>query len=455
MRWSACACADGADSRENIMTPDRPYTDFAHSGAIFREAVDYMPGGVNSPVRAFTAVGGAPVAIARGSGSRVWDEDGNSYLDYIGSWGPLILGHAPPSVVETICATARLGTSFGALTAREVAFARLLCEMMPALEMVRLVNSGTEAVMSAIRLARAATQRDLVLKFAGGYHGHSDGLLAQAGSGVATQGIPGSPGVPDDFAALTLTIPFNDVEALKQVLEARGNAVACLIGEPIPANMGVVPPRPGYWQEVRALLDRAGALLIFDEVITGFRCGLGGAQQWLGVTPDLCTLGKIIGGGLPVGAYGGRRELLQLMAPEGPVYQAGTLSGNPLAVAAGLQTLLTLQEMDPYPALARLGAKLAAGLREAAAAEGVAVTLNVVGSMLTVFFTRGPVTDFATAAAADTRQYAAFFHACLRNGVMLAPSQFEAAFISTAHTEADIDDTIARARVAFREAKDV
>lgn len=429
-----------------------PYTNFSRSREIFQQAVEFIPGGVNSPVRAFKSVGGTPVAIARGSGSRVWDADGNEYIDYIGSWGPLILGHAPASVIDAVCATAALGTSFGALTEREVDFARTLCDALPALEMVRLVNSGTEAVMSAIRLARAATQRNLVIKFEGGYHGHSDGLLAKAGSGVATQGIPGSPGVPDKFAALTLTIPFNDLDALRQVLASRGSEVACLIGEPVPANMGVVPPRPGYWQEVRKMLSDAGALLIFDEVITGFRLGWSGAQGLLGVTPDLCTLGKIIGGGLPVGAYGGRKDLMQLMAPEGPVYQAGTLSGNPLAVAAGQATLKILQEENPYPHIDRLGELLADGLRNAARDAGVPVTVNRVGSMLTIFFTDEPVTGWESAAKADTKRYATYFRACLRNGVLLAPSQFEAAFISATHTEDDIAKTIERARGAFKEA---
>jgi glutamate-1-semialdehyde 2,1-aminomutase len=422
------------------------------SQEIFAAAQAVIPGGVNSPVRAYKSVGGSPRVIATGKGSRVWDVDGNEYLDYLGSWGPLILGHAPAPVVEAVCEVAGRGMSFGALTEREVEFAQLLCEVVPCLEMVRLVNSGTEAVMSAIRLARAATGRPLVIKFAGGYHGHSDGLLAQAGSGVATQGIPGSPGVPEAFAALTLTIPFNDLDALRAVLAERGQEVACLIGEPIPANMGVVLPDPGYWPAVRALLTAAGALLIFDEVITGFRLGVGGAQAQLGVLPDLCTLGKIIGGGLPVGAYGGRADLMRLMAPEGPVYQAGTLSGNPLAVAAGLATVRILQESHPYPALDAFGRQLADGLRAAGHAAGVPVTVNQIGSLLTVFFTEGPVRAYAEAGRANTRQYAAFFRASLEAGIMLAPSQFEAAFLSTAHTEADIECTVAAARDAFAQA---
>ena len=422
-----------------------------NSKAIFTAAREVIPGGVNSPVRAYHAVGGEPVVLARGKGSHVWDVDGNDYLDYVGSWGPLILGHAHEEVVRAVCETAALGTSFGALTAREVEFAQVLCQSVPCLEMVRLVNSGTEAVMSAIRLARAATGRDCVIKFAGGYHGHSDGLLANAGSGIATQGIPGTPGVPEAFAALTLTIPFNDLEALRALLAARGGEIACLIGEPVPANMGVVPPRPGYWQAVRDLLDEHEVLLIFDEVITGFRLGGQGGQGWTGVTPDLCTLGKIIGGGLPAAAYGGRAELMRRMAPEGPVYQAGTLSGNPLAVAAGMATLRALQANNPYTQLEVLTCDLAEGLRTAAADAGVAVTVNRAASMLTIFFTDGSVTDYASAARADTKRYAAFFHACLRQGIMLAPSQFEAAFVSAAHSEEEIAHTIACVRLAFQE----
>ncbi|HOF87704.1 MAG TPA: glutamate-1-semialdehyde 2,1-aminomutase [Armatimonadota bacterium] len=420
------------------------------SHEVFTRARAVIPGGVNSPVRAYTAVGGEPVAIASGQGSRVRDVDGNAYLDYVGSWGPLILGHAPPPVIDAVRDAAALGTSFGALTAREADFAETLCRLVPCLEMVRLVNSGTEAVMSAVRLARAATGRDLVIKFDGGYHGHSDGLLATAGSGIATQGIPGTPGVPEAFAALTITIPFNDLEALRAVLHARGGAVACLIGEPVPANMGVVPPDDGYWPAALAMLRASGALLIYDEVITGFRLGLAGAQGWLGVTPDLCTLGKIIGGGLPVGAFGGRADLMRLLAPAGPVYQAGTLSGNPLAVAAGQAALRALETTNPYPRINALARQLAEGMTRAAADAGVPVVVNIMGSMLTGFFTAGPVRDFADARRADTRRYAAFFRACLEGGVMLAPSQFEAMFVSAAHTEADVAQTLEVMRAAFR-----
>lgn len=429
-----------------------PYPKFSRSHEVFEAAQEVTPGGVNSPVRAYKSVGGNPVVLARGRGSRVWDIDGNEFIDYIGSWGPLILGHAPADVVEAVCEAAASGTSFGALTEREVEFAELLCSAVPCLEMVRLVNSGTEAVMSAIRLARAATGRNLVIKFEGGYHGHSDGLLAKAGSGIATQGIPGSPGVPEEFAALTVTIPFGDLDALRDVLASRGGNVACLIGEPMPANMGVVPPRPGYWTEVRRLLTDVGALLIFDEVIAGFRVGWKGGGDLVGVTPDLCTLGKIIGGGLPVGAYGGRAELMRMMAPEGPVYQAGTLSGNPLAVAAGLVTLKRLKAENPYPELDRLGGLLHKGLSEAAEDAGLKVTINRIGSMFTVFFTDSPVVDFASAACSDTARYGAYFRANLLSGVMLAPSQFEAGFVSTAHSEHDIEETVERARGAFEEA---
>lgn len=424
---------------------------FCESRRIYAGARKTIPGGVNSPVRSFNAVGGDPVVLARGSGSRVWDVDGNEYIDYICSWGPLILGHAPGEVVDAVCQAAARGTSFGILTEQEVEFAELVCSAVPCLEKVRLVNSGTEAVMSAIRLARAATGRDLVIKFEGGYHGHSDGLLSKAGSGVATLGIPGSPGVPRAFAAKTLSIPFNDIGALERVLNAHPESIACLIGEPVPANMGVIPPNDGYWPEVRRMLSDAGALLIFDEVITGFRLGWGGGQAMLGVKPDLCTLGKIIGGGLPVGAYGGRKDLMRLIAPEGPVYQAGTLSGNPLAVAAGLATLRTLQDKQPYEQLDKAAGKLAGGLAEAASAAGTAVTINRVGSMLTVFFADDPVMDYASAATSDRREYAAFFRASLESGIMFAPSQFEAAFVSTAHTEKDIALTVERAEAAFKE----
>jgi len=402
-------------------------------------------------VRAFSAVGGTPVVISRGAGCRVWDVDGNEYIDYIGSWGPLILGHAHPQIVQAICATAQMGTSFGALTEREVIFADQLCAAVPCLEMVRLVNSGTEAVMSAIRLARAATGRKLVIKFDGGYHGHSDGLMVKAGSGLVTQGILNSPGVPDEIAACTISIPFNDLPALKKLLDERGSEVACLIGEPVPANMGVIIPDENYWQNVRDSLHAVGALLIFDEVITGFRLSPGGGQEWSCVTPDLCTLGKIIGGGLPVGAYGGRKDLMELIAPCGSVYQAGTLSGNPLAVAAGLEMLKQLQILNPYHELERKTSKLASGIKKAAMEAKVPVTINQAGSLFTIFFTDVPVTDYQSALTSDTRKFAAFFNAVLTRGLLLPPSQFEALFVSTAHSDDDINSTISIMREALFE----
>jgi glutamate-1-semialdehyde 2,1-aminomutase len=413
------------------------------SHEIHSRAKQVIPGGVNSPVRAFSAVGGTPVVIARGEGCRVWDVDGNEYIDYIGSWGPLIFGHAHPDIVQVICATAQLGTSFGALTEREVIFADQLCALVPCMEMVRLVNSGTEAVMSAIRLARAATGRNLVIKFDGGYHGHSDGLMVKAGSGLATQGILNSPGVPDEIAACTISIPFNDLQALKKILDERGSEVACLIGEPVPANMGVIIPEENYWENVKDYLHAVGALLIFDEVITGFRLSPGGGQEWSGVTPDLCTLGKIIGGGLPVGAYGGRKNLMELVAPCGSVYQAGTLSGNPLAVTAGMEMLNILQTLNPYHELERKTRKLTDGIINAAREAKVLVSINQVGSLFTIFFTDAPVTDYKSALTANTKKFAAFFHACINRGLLLPPSQFEALFVSTAHDDNDIDCTIA------------
>ncbi|HEX2951527.1 MAG TPA: glutamate-1-semialdehyde 2,1-aminomutase [Armatimonadota bacterium] len=430
-------------------TQDCP-SSFVHSNTIMSAARKWIPGGVNSPVRAYTAVGGEPVVIDRGKGSHLWDVDGNKYIDFVCSWGPLILGHAPDVVVAAIQTAAEHGTSFGMPTALEAEFASLICQAMPAVEMIRLVNSGTEAVMSAIRLARAVTGRNIVVKFDGGYHGHSDGLLVKAGSGITTLSIPGTPGVPDKFASLTISIPFNNLDALCQVLEIHGREVACLIGEPVPANMGVILPQPGYWQEVRRLLDDYGILLIFDEVITGFRLDWEG-HAYTEVTPDLVTLGKIIGGGLPVGAYGGRADLLQHVAPSGPVYQAGTLSGNPLAVSAGLATLQTLSTLQPYHSLNTQTERLVQGIAEIAAASGVSVHINRAGSMFTIFFTDQLVTDFTSACSSETKHYAAFFHACLKKGVMLPPSQFEATFLSTAHTEVDIERTLTVMTSAFHE----
>jgi glutamate-1-semialdehyde 2,1-aminomutase len=409
------------------------------SESLFEAAQRVIPGGVNSPVRAFRGVGGTPFFVAKAEGARITDEDGRAYLDFLGSWGPLILGHAAPAVVAVLTETARKGTSYGAPTAQEVEMAERITRAVPSMEMVRLVSSGSEAAMSAIRLARGATGRDLIIKFDGCYHGHADSLLVKAGSGGATFGIPDSAGVPAALAALTLALPFNDLDAVRRAFETRKGEVAAVLVEPVAGNMGVVPPAPGFLAGLRDLCTRHGALLVFDEVITGFRVAHGGAQALYGVRPDLTCLGKIIGGGLPVGAYGGSRELMGNVAPLGPVYQAGTLSGNPLAVAAGLATLRALEDAAVYERLERLGARFARGIVEAAAAAGIPVTVNRVGSMLTTFFTEGPVTDYASAKRADTARYAQFFHGMLDRGVFLAPSQFEAAFVSLAHTEQDLD----------------
>ena len=419
------------------------------SKAISEEAARYLPGGVNSPVRAFKAVGGDPVVIAYGRGSHIFDADGNDYIDYVGSWGPLILGHAHPAVVQVLQKTAERGTSFGATTELELELARLVCDTVPSIEQVRFVNSGTEAAMSALRLARAFTGRDKVLKFEGCYHGHSDGLLAKAGSGVATLGLPDSAGVPASFTAETLVAPFNDRAAVEEIFARHDGEIAAVIVEPVAANMGVVPPAEGYLPFLREITQRAGALLIFDEVITGFRIASGGAQMYYGVLPDLTCLGKIIGGGLPVGAYGGRREIMQMVAPVGSVYQAGTLSGNPMAMAAGVVTLRALQVEGVYRTLDAMGAQLAQGLRDAARAAEASVTVTQIGSMLTVFFSPEAPTDYASAKRADGERYARFFRAMLDAGVYLAPSQFEAMFVSLAHTPDDIDETLAAAKIAF------
>jgi glutamate-1-semialdehyde 2,1-aminomutase len=415
------------------------------SEAVFLAASHLMPGGVNSPVRAWQAVGLTPRIIARGTGARVVDVDGNSYLDYVASWGPLILGHAAPPVVAAVAAAAALGTSFGASTPGELELAKLLTGALPALEMVRLVTSGTEACMSALRLARAATGRPRVIKFDGCYHGHADSFLVAAGSGVLTQAIPGSPGVPEAIAALTTSLPYNDLDAVRRAVGRFAGEIAAIIVEPVAGNMGVVPPAPGFLEGLREVCDQAGIVLIFDEVITGFRVGWGGAQARYKVTPDLTCLGKIIGGGLPVGAYGGRRDLMSQMAPSGPVYQAGTLSGNPVAVAAGLATLRELQDPAVYQALEEKGDWLANGLAEAARRQGVAVTINRVGSMLTLFFTKQPVRNLEEAKQADLGRFRQFFQGMLAAGVYLPPSQFEAWFVSRAHTRKDLEHTVAAA----------
>jgi len=420
------------------------------SAKLFTEAQRVIPGGVNSPVRAFRSVGGQPLFIKRAKGARLYDADGNSLIDYVLSWGPMILGHAPESVVKAIGKAASNGTSYGAPTELEVRLAQLITEAIPSMEMVRLVSSGTEAVMSAIRLARAFTKRDGVLKFEGCYHGHSDYLLAKAGSGLATLGIPDSPGVPADFTRHTLTAPYNDLAALKRLIQSKHRDLACVIVEPVAGNMGVIPPERDFLPTLRDLTRSHGILLIFDEVITGFRVAYGGAQSCFGVTPDLTCLGKIIGGGLPVGAYGGSREIMQMIAPSGPVYQAGTLSGNPLAVTAGIETLKRLAVRGVYAQLETRAAAMAEGVGDAARRAGVPVTQTRVGSMLTTFFTPGPVTDYASAKGSDTQTYAKFFHRMLEQGVYLAPSQFEAAFLSTAHTVKDIEATVRAARNAVR-----
>ena len=421
----------------------------ASSDALFVRALARIPGGVNSPVRAFRSVGGKPIFMARGEGSRIWDVDGKEYIDYIGSWGPLIFGHRQREVLRALEEVLEIGTSFGTPTGREVELAELICKLVPSIEKVRLVNSGTEATMSAIRLARGFTGRDRIIKFDGCYHGHGDSLLVKAGSGVATLGLPDSPGVPLCLAELTTVLPFNDEDALEEEFRARGSDIACVIVEPIVGNMGCVAPIPGYLKRMREITARYEAVLIFDEVMTGFRVAVGGSQELYGIRPDLTTLGKIIGGGLPVGAYGGRADIMNKVAPSGPVYQAGTLSGNPLAVAAGLAALLRLESEKPYAKLDALGLRLEQGLTNAMSKAGVVGSVNRVGSMFTLFFTDRTVIDFTTAKTSDTIRFNAYFHSMLEGGIYLPPSQFEAAFISTAHSEADIDRTIEAARTAF------
>src|SRR5437868_405083 len=419
------------------------------SEELFGRAVALMPGGVNSPVRAFRGVGGTPRFIASARGATMTDVDGRTYVDYVGSWGPMILGHADPEVIDALHAALGRGTSYGAPTELEVEMAEEIIDAVPSVEMVRMVNSGTEATMSALRLARGATGRNKIVKFEGCYHGHGDSLLVKAGSGVATLGLPDSPGVTPSVAHDTITAPFNDAAALEQVFDEHGPDIAAVIVEPVVGNMGCVPPRDGSLQHLRDITTRHGALLIFDEVMTGFRLARGGAQELYNVTPDLTTLGKIIGGGLPVGAYGGRRDLMNQIAPAGPVYQAGTLSGNPLAMTAGLTTLKRLRDKAVYAQLERAGARLCAGLADAAHEAGLQTVTNRVGSMFTTFFTNGPVNDWTSASKSDRDRYGRFFHAMLERGIYLAPSQFEAAFIGLAHTDELLDRTIEAARQAF------
>ena len=423
------------------------------SASLFERALRVLPGGVNSPVRAFGAVGGTPVFAASAKGCRVTDADGRVYVDFVGSWGPMILGHAHPRVVRAVQDAASRGTSFGMPSAAEVDMAETVARLVPSCEVVRFTCSGTEAVMSAVRVARAATGRDRIIKFAGGYHGHADAFLVEAGSGAATAGVPSSPGVPRAVAADTLTARYNDLASVEALLDAHRGAVACLVVEPVAGNMGVVPPEPGFLEGLRRLSDAHGALLLFDEVITGFRIGLGGAQGAYGVRPDLTAFGKIVGGGLPVGAYGGRRDLMGRVAPAGPVYQAGTLSGNPLAMAAGRETLRVLEEQPQIHArLEALGEVLEEGLHEAAAPFRDRVCVQRAGSLLTLFFAPGPIRDFDAALECDRAAYGRFFHGMLRRGVHLPPAQFEAWFLSAAHGDEEIEQASTAARDSLAEA---
>ena len=421
------------------------------SAALWQEANRVLVGGVNSPVRAFKGVGGDPFFVASGKGAHLTDVDGNKYIDYVLSWGPLILGHAHPAVVDAVQQAMARGSSFGIPTEAEVRLAVRLIAHIPSMEKVRLVNSGTEATMSAIRLARGYTGRDLVVKIEGCYHGHVDSLLVKAGSGLATLGTPTSPGIPESHAACTVTMPFNDAEAATHLFEQYGDRIACVILEPVAGNMGVIPPEQGYLERLRELTTANGALLIFDEVMTGFRVAMNGAQGRYGVTPDLTTLGKVIGGGLPVGAYGGPAEIMDHLAPEGPVYQAGTLSGNPLATAAGLATLAILEQPEVFEGIEFALTQLGDSLAEIASDAGVPVYTTQAGTMGCLFFREGPVRNYADAAASDTARYAAFFHGMRERGVYFAPSQFEACFMSTAHGPEELDRTLDAAQEVFKD----
>lgn len=423
-----------------------------NSVKLFNQAQEVIPGGVNSPVRACRSVGTDPLFIVKGEGARVWDADGHSYIDYVGSWGPLILGHAPTAVIKALTETASRGTSFGAPTEIEVKLARLLIECLPSLEMVRLVNSGTEATMTAIRLARGVTQRTYIIKFDGCYHGHADSVLVAAGSGVATLGIPGSPGVPEELARLTISLPYNDLNPVKETFEAFKDQIAAVIVEPVAGNMGLVLPKEEFLPGLAELTRENGALFILDEVITGFRLGLSGAQGLYNLDPDLTCLGKIIGGGLPVGAIGGKKRVMANLAPTGDVYQAGTLSGNPLAVSAGLATIETLKA-DPsiYDRIGKLSGQLASGLLDAAQNAGLEVCGHQIGSMSCLFFNPGPVYDYTSAAKSDQDLFAKFYRNCRESGVYLAPSPFETTFVSAAHTEADIEQTLSIAKAVFED----
>ena len=422
----------------------------SRSTQLFQQAIRSIPGGVNSPVRAFKSVGSDPLFIKKAAGSAVYDEDGNAFIDYVGSWGPMILGHCHPKVVAAIKAAAESGCSFGAPTELEITLAEMVIAAVPSIDMVRMVSSGTEATMSAIRLARGYTGRDNILKFSGCYHGHSDALLVKAGSGAATFGVPDSPGVPADFAKHTLTATYNDLESVRALVAANPGSIACIIVEPVAGNMGTVPPGDGFLEGLRSICSEEGIVLIFDEVMSGFRVAYGGAQELYGVTPDLTTLGKIIGGGLPVGAFGGRKEIMALLSPAGGVYQAGTLSGNPLAMTAGIETLKLLQEEGFYRRLEEKSAFVAQGIAKAAKDAGFPLYSTRVGSMVCAFFSKEPVYDWNSAARCDTKAFASYFRAMLEEGVYLAPSQFETAFVSISHSEKDLERTVAAAAKCFK-----
>ncbi len=421
------------------------------SALLFRQAMALMPGGVNSPVRAYKAVGGSPVFIKNAKGSHIFDVDGNEYIDYVLSWGPMILGHAYPAVIKALKAAAEKGTSFGAPTPLEIELASLIMKAYPSIEKIRMVNSGTEATMSAIRLARGFTGRDKIIKFEGCYHGHADGLLVKAGSGAMTFGVPDSPGVPKSYARNTITLPFNNIPALKEIIAKEWKSIACVIVEPVVGNIGCVLPGKGFLETLRKETKKYGILLIFDEVMTGFRVALGGAQAYFGIKPDLTCLGKVIGGGLPVGAYGGNRAIMALISPEGPVYQAGTLSGNPLAMTAGIETMKILMMSDTYEKLESRMIQLEMGLKEAAKKAGVATKFYRAGTMFCTYFTDKEVVDYETAKLADTDRFSRFFMGMLDRGIYIAPSQFEAGFISLAHSKGDIDRTIKAAYGTFKE----
>ena len=417
---------------------------------LFRKAAKIIPGGVNSPVRAFKAVGGNPLFIQKAKGSRIYDVDGNSYIDYVLSWGPMVLGHAHPRVISAVRKAAGKGTSYGAPTALEIELGELVLKAYPSMDMIRMVNSGTEATMSAIRVARGFTKRDKIIKFEGCYHGHADGLLVKAGSGATTFGVPDSPGVPKSYAQNTITLPFNDVTAFSRLVEKEGKHIACVIIEPVVGNIGCVLPKPGFLEAIRKLTKKSGIVLIFDEVMTGFRVAFGGAQAYYGIKPDMTCLGKVIGGGLPVGAFGGRKEIMSMVSPEGPVYQAGTLSGNPLAMTAGIETIRELSKPGAYKLLEDRSAMLEEGLRDAAKRAGVKTRFYRAGSMFCTYFTDTDVTDYSSAKTADTEKFARFFSEMLEQGVNLAPSQFEAGFMSIAHSERDIEETV---RAAYNSLK--